>query len=90
MMDDKTGKPSGKSWLQLLVSAYNSEVEEMATNNFARLVVANMRKGSSEEIAQYERSFIELFDGIMRGWGSGWVPEVFGRARALLREEGQQ
>jgi hypothetical protein len=90
MIDDKTGKPSGKSALQLLVLAYNGEVEEMATKNFARLVLANMRDGSPEQIAQYERSFVELFDGIMPGWGTAWMPEVFQRAQALLQEEGQR
>jgi hypothetical protein len=77
----------GHAAMRALFAAHDQALLEAATKNFVAMIVAALGIYSPEQMAQLERHYTQLFDGILGGWGTHWVAgEVFPQARALYHQ----
>jgi hypothetical protein len=83
MLDDKTGKPTRYGAMEVLIAAHNNELQDAATKNFVAMISAALDTYPPEHVAFVEEHYVQLFNGIMAGWGDKWVRDVFAKARAI-------
>ena len=71
------------SFMRALFSdAKGEELLEAATANFVAMIEVALDTYPAPQVALLEEHYVQLFDGLLHGWGTKWVLPVFAEARA--------